>query len=310
MLYRRVLKSFLLSGLFVAAFATDAHAGQKLGDIILNVIISWDGVADILTTIAWIAGAFLGVAGIFKFKDHVDNPQQTKLSEGVKRMLAGGMMLAFPFMLAAVRGSIFGAAAVGDDHLAFTGYTAAVLTPGGLDEMVVLMISNVAYPIELMLTAFCYLAGTGFILLGISRLTKRMEEGPRGPAGMGTIMTFLTGGVLFSFGDSVGMFSSSLFGDTTLNTNAEIQASVINDPTDRAKIEKTLEGVMLFVTIVGYIAFIRGWFVLRAFADGAQGATMAQGLTFVFGGTLAINLGELVNAIQETLNITGGITFT
>ncbi|HEX2753172.1 MAG TPA: hypothetical protein VHP34_08775, partial [Alphaproteobacteria bacterium] len=64
-----------------------------------------------------------------------------------------------------------------------------------------------------------------------------------------------------------------------------------------------------FVMLVGYIAFIRGWFVLKAFADGQQGATVAQGLTFLIGGSLAINLGELVNALQETVGI-AGITFS
>lgn len=303
---------FLSVALFFAAAllaAGDAHAGQTVGDIIKNVTGSWDGVANVFSTIAYLAGGFLGVAGIFKFKDHVDEPRQTPISAGVKRILAGGMFLSMPFMINATRGSLFGNAAVGSSHVKMDNFHTNALTPGGLDDMIVKFMADVATPIELLLTAFSYLAGVAFLLVGISRLTKRMEEGPRGPAGMGTIMTFIASGALFSFGDTMGVFTSSLFGNEDLMVRAEISTSVVT-AADGEKIERVLEALMLFITLVGYIAFMRGWFVLRAFADGQQGATMAQGLTFLFGGTLAINLGELINALQETLGIAGALTFS
>lgn len=309
MWYRHSVKIMILSVLFVVGSSSAAFAGGKLSDILINVVDSWSGVTNILSTVAWIAGSFLGVAGIFKFKDHVDNPSQTPLSAGVKRMIAGGMFFALPFMIRAMRGSLFGDTAVGANEHNVSGYTNATLSAGGLDKMVVDVISDIAYPAELMLTAFSYLSGILLLIVGISRLTKRMEEGPRGPAGMGTIMTFVAAGALFSFGDSIGSFSTSLFGDTTVATESAISDEIIEDDDDRERIQTVIEGVMVFVMLVGYIAFIRGWFVLKAFADGQQGATVAQGLTFLFGGSLAINLGELVNALQETVGV-AGITFS
>jgi hypothetical protein len=226
-------------------------------------------------------------------------------------MIAGGMFFSLPFMIRAVRGSLFGTGnAIGFNEHRVTDYTDhGALSAGGLDKMVVDVISDIAVPAELMLTAFSYLSGILLLIVGISRLTKRMEEGPRGPAGMGTIMTFVAAGALFSFGDSIGTFSSSLFGDRTVATESSIDATIITDADDRERIQAVIEGVMVFVMLVGYIAFIRGWFVLKAFADGQQGATVAQGLTFLIGGSLAINLGELVNALQETVGI-AGITFS
>jgi hypothetical protein len=124
-------------------------------------------------------------------------------------------------------------------------------------------------------------------------------------------MTFIASGALFSFGDSMGSFTSSIFGDANLMSNATIDPNVIANATDRGRIEKVLEGVEVFVMIVGYIAFIRGWFVLKNFADGGQGptASLSGGLTFLFGGALAINLGELVNALQVTVGVSS-LTFT
>jgi hypothetical protein len=306
MWYRHFCKIALFAAVFMVAASDSALAGPKLSNMFNNLTTSWGGITGILSTIAWLSGAFLGVAGIFKFKDHVDNPAQTPLSAGVKRMLAGGMFLSLPFMLNVVRGNLFGNDAVGSNSHNVTAYTGhGALSAGGLDKMVVDVMTDIGGPVEAMLTAFCYLAGTALLLVGISRLTKRMEEGPRGPAGMGTVMTFVAAGALFSFADSVGTFSSSLFGNAEVQTQAAISTTIIKDATDRQRIQVVIEAVMLFVMIVGYIAFIRGWFVLKAFADGQQGATVAQGLTFLLGGALAINLGELVNALQNTVGVTG-----
>lgn len=308
---RHICKIALLAALFTVASTDAAHAGQKLGDVMINVVGSWDGLTVILSTIAYIFGCILAITGIFKFKDHVDNPAQTKLSEGIKRMLAGGLFLSLPFAVRAIRGSLFAGDGMGANKLTNSGTTNATLSAGGLDKMVFDVMSNIAGPAEVLLSAFSYISAIGLLLVGISRLTKRVEEGPRGPGGAGTITTFIASGALFSFGDSMGTFANSVFGTSgnALKTTSLVSTTVITDNDDRERIQTVIEAVMVFVMLVGYIAFIRGWFVLRAFADGQQGATVAQGLTFLFGGTLAINLGELINVIMRTANVTG-LSFT
>ncbi|MDE2336647.1 MAG: hypothetical protein KGL10_04990, partial [Alphaproteobacteria bacterium] len=146
------------------------------------------------------------------------------------------------------------------------------------------------------------------LVVGIVRLTKTEQEGPRGPAGLGTIMTFLASGALFSFGDMAGIFSNSLFGTSTAATYATISTSVIT-ASDAAQVEPVIESMMIFIMIVGFIAFVRGWFVLKAFADGSSQASLAQALTFLIGGTMAINLGQLINLLEKTVNVSG-ITFS
>lgn len=309
MWYGKIGKTALLASLLTVTAVPSAFAGSEtLGDVFSNTLKSWNGITNIFSTLAYFAGAFLAIVGVFKFKDHVDNPQQTKLSEGVKRMLAGGMFLSLPFMIRAIRGALYDTTSIGGNEIKVSSsINASQLSDGGLDKMVVDFMSDIGGPAEALLTGFSYIWGIAFLLVGISRLTKRMEEGPRGPAGMGTIMTFIASGVLFSFGDSMGAFANSMFGDggNSLKMNALVSTDVISDTGDKAKIEAVIEAVMGFVMLVGYIAFIRGWFVLRAFADGQQGATVAQGLTFLFGGTLAINLGQLINVIMKTVDVTG-----
>jgi hypothetical protein len=287
-------------GVIVTLFAGDAYAGPTTGTIISNVLESWKNMTNIFSTIAYLAGAYLSVQSILKFKWHVDNPQKTPLGDPIRRMIAGGAFLSLPFMIRMVQGSLFKDA---DARPEISSFTDADLTPGGMDELIVNFISDVAGPAQALLMTFAFLAATALLLVGIFRITKSVEEGPRGPTGFGTIMTFISAGALFSFGNSMGAFATSLFGDTTLSTNALIANDVINNVDDREKIEKVIEGLLVFVMLVGYIAFMRGWFVLKDFADGKQGATVAQGLTFLFAGTLAINLGELINALGNTVGI-------
>ena len=284
------------------ATTTDAHAqASTLGDVITNVMKSLGGIPTILSIVAYMLGPSFIVWGVFKFKDHVDNPSQNPLSAGIKRFLAGGMFLALPFMLKALKGTLTTGQVLNVGARAHAGSVSA----GGMDKMIVDFVSNVYGPISLLLQAFTYIAGIALLLTAISRLIKTAQDGPRAPAGLGTIMTFIAAGALFFFGDMMGSFSSSLFGDATVSVNAQIDPKVISSSGDADKVAAVIEAVMAFVMIVGFIAFIRGWFVLKAFADGNSNATLAQGITFLIGGILAINLGELVNVLQKTVGISG-----
>lgn len=308
MMHNSRSKEFFLQTAVVAAitfFAGDAMAQQDLGAVMTNTTNSLEGVPNLLSMIAYISGLIMTTTGVIKLQAHVngvDKPGMVPpLSDAVKRFIAGGAFLTAPYMSEVVYNSAFGNGQRIESSAAISGSASG----NGLDAMVVRVMSDISGPIQNLLAAFCYIFAIGFLLLGISRLTKRAEDGPRGPAGMGTIMTFITASALFAFGDMMGSFSSSLFGDSEIATRVTLTdiAGVRGD--DAEKIQTVIQSVMAFVMIVGFIAFIRGWFVLRAFADGNQGATMAQGLTFLFGGALAINLGELVNAIQETVGVSG-----
>ena len=71
-----------------------------------NIISASSSFQSLISTVCWIGGAGLGVAGIFKLKNHVDNPGQTAMKDGLIRIGAGGGLLAFPFIQSAMQGSI------------------------------------------------------------------------------------------------------------------------------------------------------------------------------------------------------------
>lgn len=88
------------NGAFAAGNATTFR------DMTVNITQASGGFQNLISTVCWIGGAGLGVAGIFKLKNHVDNPGQTPMKDGLIRLGCGGGLLAFPFIQTAMQGSI------------------------------------------------------------------------------------------------------------------------------------------------------------------------------------------------------------
>ena len=71
---------FALTVLVLAGAAQPAFAGpQDLNRMLNNIGLSITDSENVMTAFAYLAGIFMGVWGIFKFRDHVDNPQATRL---------------------------------------------------------------------------------------------------------------------------------------------------------------------------------------------------------------------------------------
>ena len=58
-------------------------------------------------------------------------------------------------------------------------------------------------------------------------------------------------------------------------------------------------GVMTFIRMVGYIAFVRGWLLLNQYGQGKEG-TLGRGLTHIFGGVAAINVSVTAKILANT----------
>ena len=63
----------------------------------------------LLAGVSYMLGTLLGVLGILKIKDHVENPTQTPLQHGAIRLISGGGLFALPIIFEAMQGSMGGA---------------------------------------------------------------------------------------------------------------------------------------------------------------------------------------------------------
>lgn len=278
----------------------------QISDVLCNVMDASSGLPGFVTALSYLIGILLAIAALFKLKDHVLNPSQTPLSDSLKRFLAGGALFSLPLITEAAQNLLSGGNL---DSSQVTVYNGSVVNGSGLDGMLVALFVDIYEPMMSVIFAFGYLAGLILTVVGISRIIKTAQDGPRGPAGMGTIMMFVIAGVLFSLSSIMGAFSSSMFQSSTVATFAILETSTGDTVVDN-HVLAMISTVLVFMTIIGYISFMRGFFIIKDVAEGGGQASLMAGVTHIFGGALAVNLGPLLNAVQSTLGFGDiGITF-
>lgn len=79
------------------AFAAGT-GGNDFSSIARNINTSISELPGLLSGVSYMMGILLGVLGILKIKDHVENPGQTPLQHGAIRLAAGGGLFALPIV--------------------------------------------------------------------------------------------------------------------------------------------------------------------------------------------------------------------
>jgi hypothetical protein len=114
------LKFSAIVTISVLGGAENSFAATNFSTISTNVSTSIASLPGLLAGVSYMIGILLGVLGILKIKDHVENPTQTPLQHGAIRLVAGGGLFALPIVFEAMQGTI--------DNGAGTGVTGPTLT--------------------------------------------------------------------------------------------------------------------------------------------------------------------------------------
>jgi hypothetical protein len=291
--------------------------GGTVGSLICNTMVNTIYLPIFFNSIAYLLGLVFGFWGIIKIRDHVIEPSKVALHEGISRLIAGGCFFALPFVISVVLSSIIDPILYGfGTAFSNTGFYdgGVALTCGAtnsLDQAMGCFMQDILGPAHVALNFFGYIAGTIFIMIGISRLIKSAQEGPKGPGGIGTFSTFLIGGLLMSSSIIMRAFSSSIFNNPITDSTATLQFTGGMAASETAATYHVINAVLQFLIVLGLISFVRGLFILRDVAEGKGNASTMAGMTHLIGGALAVNMGPLLNAIQQTLGITAfGVTFS
>jgi hypothetical protein len=94
-------------GLFAVILMTaDAAHANNFSSIASNMSGSMANLPSLLSGVAYLFGLLLGVLGVLKIKDHVENPSQAPLKDGAIRLAAGGALFAIPMIYEAARTTI------------------------------------------------------------------------------------------------------------------------------------------------------------------------------------------------------------
>lgn len=85
-------------------------SGQSLTQLSTNMTDEAASVPQLISWVAYLCGAGLGMAGIFKLRQHVDSPAQTPMKDGLIRLGASGALLALPVIMSAMTDFVGGGA--------------------------------------------------------------------------------------------------------------------------------------------------------------------------------------------------------
>lgn len=107
---KSLLQSGLLLTLAVGCLVTgQAFAGsQSLTDIATNIMSSFQDLGKLIIATAYVAGIGFGVASIFKFKQHKDNPTQIPLGTPIALLGIAIALLFLPMIFGTIGQTIFG----------------------------------------------------------------------------------------------------------------------------------------------------------------------------------------------------------
>ena len=165
------------------------------------------------------------------------------------------------------------------------------------DERLVEMIGELEPAAYALIVAISYILGVCAYGSGLFRLVRLTHQRFSGPSGTGTVLCFVAGTAMFSFPALLTSAELSLFGA------GGGASSLSYGGADSDRYDALLQALFAIVQIIGVVSFLKGWFVLRAAADGHGRATMGSGAWHIVGGLLAWHIVPVLAAVQETTGI-------
>ncbi|MCL2468753.1 MAG: hypothetical protein FWF24_00755 [Alphaproteobacteria bacterium] len=317
MLVWGVLFSFLLTGIPIELWAqvptppdpTPILGGgdtgdDTLGQLVCNINNNADGYTFILSVIAWIVGGFLIVRGVLLLRKSADDPNNSQVTKAVAHFIAGAALIGLPTFVGVVRRTLFGVFAGGGLNACVPGATVSVSGGQGLDIMMQSFVRNMYGPMFTLVSVLGILIGLTFIvkalLAGAATGTDPRTSNPK------TIITNLViGAVLVSLSTVLPDVLGSIFASGEVSNVSQYSAiawsKVVGDA-DTTAINNTVRAVLAFIQIIGVIAFLRGWLLIKTAMDGGQ-ATVPQGVVHVVAGAMALNIDKMIEVFNNTFGL-------
>ena len=167
----------------------------------------------------------------------------------------------------------------------------------GFDQRLVAAVADMEPGLYALVFAVAYILGLAAFGSGLFRMMRMSQDRTRGPSGTGTVLCFAIGTVMFSFPSWLESGGLTLFG------SGERVRTLSYGGADAERYDALLAALFASVQFVGVVAFLKGWFVLRAASDKFGRATMASGIWHIIGGLLAWHIVPVLAAVQRTVGV-------
>lgn len=291
---------------FLSFLPFAAHA-QSLGDMMCSASFNLAPFEPLFVGIAYIGGALMIGTGIFQlafYTDVMNQGRQYGISRPKGYLVAGAAMLALPAFIRVLVNSLFNFSLNSDFG---GGLSACVPVVGfggvggqvGLDGLMLNLVMNIKSPMVFMLSVISILIGIFLVMRGLIKGSKFGQD-PKATVSM--IMANLTvGTILYTVGTSLNSIMASVFGDSNIEGSGTVLSAVAADfGANTQPFQNGVYAALTFFQLVGFIAFIRGWLILKDAVEGQGQKTVAQGLTHIVGGVLAVNIYRFLEVMDTT----------
>lgn len=294
---------------------TPSAGGNSFGDFMCRVKSQSSSLPNLFSWFAYVSGVFFVARCLMLLKDHTENPQQVKLSKPLLFGLAGSMLLALPGVCSAIISSIYGVGVGGATAcVAQTGFVAGT----GLDVLAQNFVRNIHRPIMTMGAWICYFMGVFFLYRGIDKMARYGTD-PRAYSITSIVSNMFFGAVIMLIARAKDVIMQSIFDPAIVGVSNPLVYAAIGGPGlinwpalgvvgPTLAFDQTYIAATTFMQIVGFIGFLRGWFLMKRAVEGVGNATVGQGLTHIIGGALCMNLILFLRAAQATFNIPNFLT--
>ena len=131
--FKRILFFVIAAGLFFVGYAFAAAAAApvgSIGELATNVTGSFSSLGKLMAATSYLAGFGFAIAGVFKFKQHKDNPTQIPMGTPIALLVVGIILIFLPGIIKPAGVTIFNSADLNNTAGGFTGGGAENM-PGG-----------------------------------------------------------------------------------------------------------------------------------------------------------------------------------
>jgi intracellular multiplication protein IcmC len=280
----------LLSTLLIWPHDAMAQA-ITLGVIMCNVVDNITPLAWLMNGIAYIGGAIFIGSGLLLFIKNRDNPGNTPLHQPIARVVAGACLLFLPSTISLFINSLFGYPGAGGFSVCNPQSPASGNGGGNitLDGLMTNLIMNIKDPIVTLISVTAIIIGVYLIINGLVKASKYGTD-PKTYSVHSILANLIAGTCLFVIGQSLSTMLSTIFGVDGVAGFGVINWSNLGTGGSTAQFQAAVYAALTFVQIIGMIAFVRGFLILKSAVEGSGQATIAQGITHIVGGVLAINI--------------------
>ena len=292
--------SYLIFSVFLfVPVESQAAVADTFGQIICNAKDPGSFYTKLLSAIGYVIGVFLVLRGVLLLKKNSDTGGQTSSVVGIAHLLAGGALFALPSFTLVIQETLFSGLSGSAGGCSPGGVASGAQ---GLDVMMQNFVKNIHNPIFSLIAVLGYVIGATFIFTGLLRMAKAGTD-PRAANPKDIIVLFVIGSVLLSISSALPIMLSTLFGSPGVSSMTSFQgidwSGIVGSGANTAAADNTIKAILAFVQIVGGIAFLRGWLLVKKATEGGQ-ATIAQAATHIIGGAMAINIDVMLKIIDTT----------